>query len=304
MGIVDNIKSIFEVLKKTFSAFMDDKAMKLSASLSYYTVFSLGPVLVIIFSVVSLVFGKAAVEGKVYTQIKDLVGESAALQIQEIMGNVSQSGEGQVGAIIAAVVLVISASAVFIEIQDSINYIWSVKSKPKKGWVKMLVNRLLSFSLLVTIGFLLLVSLLISALVDLLGEQIQELLPGISIMLLYVINLSIVLFIITGLFAIIFKVLPDAKISWKDAFRGAAFTAFLFIIGKFLISLYLGNSNVTATYGAAASVMIIFLWVYYSSMILYLGAEFTKVYATKHGDGIRLKDSAVYIVKQETRERV
>ena len=303
MQFFKNIKSILIILKKTLSGFMDDKAMKFSASLAYYTVFSLGPVLVIIFSVVSLVFGKAAVEGKVYAQIKDLVGDSADLQVQEIMGNVSQSGEGHIGAIIAAVVLIISASAVFIEIKDSINYIWSVKAKPKKGWVKMLVDRLLSFSLLVTIGFLLLVALLISALIELLGDQIQEMLPGISIWILYVINLSIVLIIITGLFAIIFKVLPDAKISWRDALKGAVFTAFLFIIGKFLISLYLGNSNVTQTYGAAASVMILFLWVYYSSMILYLGAEFTKVYATNHGDGIRLKDSAVYIVKQETRER-
>jgi membrane protein len=148
---------------------MEDKAMKLSAALSYYTVFSLGPVLIIIFSVVSMVFGQAAVEGKVYTQISELVGESAALQVQQILSNVNQSGDGPLAAIIGGVMLVISASVVFIEIQDSINYMWSVKSKPKKGWLKMLINRLLSFSLLVTIGFLLLVALMVSALLDLLG---------------------------------------------------------------------------------------------------------------------------------------
>ncbi|MBA2499587.1 MAG: YihY/virulence factor BrkB family protein [Chitinophagaceae bacterium] len=303
MKIHGKIKAAFFVMKKTFSHFMEDKAMKLSASLSYYTVFSLGPVLVIIFSVVSLVFGKAAVEGKVYAQIKDLVGERAALQVQEIMGNVSQSGDGVMGAVIAGIVLVITASAVFIEIQDSMNYILSVKSKPKKGWVKMLVNRLLSFSLLVSIGFLLLVALLVSALVELLGDQLKEMLPDISLTLIYIINIAVVLIVITCLFAIIFKVLPDAKIGWKDAFIGAGFTALLFIIGKFLIGLYLGNSDISKTYGAAASIMILFLWVYYSSMILYLGAEFTKVYATHHGDGIHLKKSAVFIIKQESEKR-
>lgn len=304
MKLIKNIKEAFIILKKTFTGFMEDKAMKLSASLSYYTVFSLGPVLVVIFSVVSLVFGKAAIEGKVYTQIKELIGDSAALQVQQIISNVNQSGDGVLGAIIAGVVLVITASAVFIEIQDSINYIWSVKSKPKKGWLKLIINRLLSFSLLVTIGFLMLVALLVSALIELLGDELQQMLPGISIMVLYIVNMVIVFVVISLLFTIIFKVLPDAKISWKDAMRGAAFTAVLFIIGKFLISLYLGNSDISQTYGAAASVMLLFLWVYYSAMILYLGAEFTKVYAKNHGDGIKLKDSAVYIVKQETKERV
>src|SRR5690606_21346793 len=170
MKLIKNIKEAFSILKKTFTGFMEDKAMKLSASLSYYTVFSLGSVLVVIFSVVSLVFGKAAIEGKVYTQIKELIGDSAALQVQQIISNVNQSGDGVLGAIIAGVVLVITASAVFIEIQDSINYIWSVKSKPKKGWLKLIINRLLSFSLLVTIGFLMLVALLVSALIELLGD--------------------------------------------------------------------------------------------------------------------------------------
>jgi len=304
MKIFNKLKNAFFILKKTFSGFMEDKAMKLSASLSYYTVFSLGPVLVVIFSVVSLVFGKAAIEGKVYIQIKDLVGEEAAMQVQQIINNVNQSGDGVLGATIAGIVLIITASAVFIEIQDSLNYIWSVKSKPKKGWLKLIINRLLSFSLLVTIGFLLLVALLVSALIDLLGDELQQMIPGISIMVLYVINMSIVFVVISLLFAIIFKVLPDAKISWKDAFRGSAFTAILFIIGKFLISLYLGSSDISKTYGAAASVMILFLWVYYSAIILYLGAEFTKAYAINFGDGIKLKNSAVYIVKQETKERV
>lgn len=303
MEIGKTLKSFFILLKRSFNYFMEDKAMKLSAALSYYTVFSLGPVLIIIFSVVSMVFGQAAVEGQLYAQIRELVGESAALQVQQILSNVNQSGDGPLAAVIGGVMLVISASVVFIEIQDSINYMWSVKSKPKKGWLKMLINRLLSFSLLVTIGFLLLVALLVSALLDLLGEQLKDIFPDVTFYLFYVLNMLIVILVITGLFAIIFKVLPDAKLKWKDVFVGAAFTAFLFIIGKFLISIYLGSSDLGATYGAAASIMLLFLWVYYSSIILYFGAEFTKAYAVYHGYGIHLKESAVYIIKHESVER-
>ncbi|HEY9363008.1 MAG TPA: YihY/virulence factor BrkB family protein [Chitinophagaceae bacterium] len=295
-------KKIFKIFKGSFKGFLDDNAMKLSASLAYYTIFSLGPLLIIIMTVVSFFFGREAVQGKVYGQIKGLVGSDAALQIQQIIKNIESSDQHSFGAMLGISMLIIGATVIFTEIQDSINFIWSVKAKPKKGWLKYLRNRLLSFSLIVSLGFLLLVSLLVSSLLDLLSERLKIIFADYTVFIFYVVNMIIVFFVITGLFAVIFKVLPDAKIRWKDALVGAGFTALLFIIGKFLIGFYLGNSQLGATYGAAASIMILFVWVYYSAIILYFGAEFTKAYAMESGDGIQPTDTAVFIIKEETRE--
>ena len=302
MEFVKSIKTIFQILKKTFSGFMDDKAMKLSASLSYYTVFSLGPVLVIIFSVVSLAFGKAAVEGKVYAQIKDLVGESAALQVQEIIASVKGTHATTTGAIIGFVALFIGATGVFTEMQSSINFIWSVRAKPKKGWLKFIINRLLSFSLVLGLGFLLLVSLIVNALLTLLNQKLLRRFPDFNPDYFHAANTIIIIAIISLLFAVIYKILPDAVISWKDAWIGSLFTAILFLLGKFIIGYYLGKANLGVTYGAAASVVIILTWVYYSAVILYFGAEFTKIYALHSGEGIRPKPTAVFIIKKESRE--
>lgn len=296
------MKKTIKILKDTLNGFLEDKAMKLSASLAYYTIFALGPLLIIIMTVVGFFFGKEAVEGKVYFQIKGLVGENAALQVQQIISNIQSSGSGSLGPIIGVVMLVIGATVVFTEIQDSINFIWSVKAKPKKGWLKYLVNRLLSFSLIVSIGFLLLVTLLINALLDLLSEKLMSIFADYTIYIFYVVNIAVIFLVISSLFAIIYKVLPDAIIRWKDALVGAGFTALLFMGGKFLIGLYLGNSGLGATYGAAASIMVLFVWVYYSAIILYFGAEFTKAYAMESGEGIHPKDTAVFIIKEESRE--
>lgn len=200
------------------------------------------------------------------------------------------------------VVLFIGATGIFTEIQDSINYIWSLRAKPKRGIIKFLINRLLSFSLIVSLGFLLLVSLVVSALLDLLSDRLTIYFPHTTVYIFYVLNFVIILVIISVLFAIIFKVLPDGKIKWQDAFIGAGFTAVLFIIGKAGIGYYLGRSNLGATYGAAASVIIILAWVYYTSIILYFGAEFTKVYALEYGGGIVPNDTAVFIIKREAKE--
>jgi membrane protein len=290
------------ILKKAFIGFIDDNAFKLSASLSYYTIFAIGPLLLIIISLAGIFFGREAVQGKIYGQIKGMVGSEAAIQIQSIIQNISQAQHGTIGAIIGIIVLVIGATGVFTEIQDSINYIWSVKAKPKKGWLKFLTNRLISFSLVVSMGFILLVSLIINALIDVLSERLLRFFKDYTIYLFYVINLLIIFVIITGLFAVIFKVLPDAKIRWKEALVGAGFTALLFLLGKFLIGYYLGKSDMGITFGAAASIVIILSWVYYSSLILYFGAEFTKVYAIETGSGIVPNDTAVFIIKKEAKE--
>jgi membrane protein len=295
-------RSLLTVLKSSFTCFIEDNAFKLSASLSYYTVFSLGPLLIIIISLAGVFYGREAVQGKIYGQIDGLVGSQAALQIQEIIKNIQQTDQGMGAAIVGAIILVVGASGIFIEMQDSINYIWSVKAKPKKGWLKFIMNRLLSFSLIVSLGFLLLVSLIVSALLDILNEQLASYFPDATIYLFYALNIAVILVVISGLFAVIFKILPDATIRWKDAFAGALFTAVLFLIGKFAIGFYLGRSDLGLTYGAAASIVVILTWVYYSALILYFGAEFTKMYALLKGGGIRAKSTAVFIIKKEVKE--
>jgi membrane protein len=296
------IRTVFTLLKNTANAFVDDDALKLSASLSYYTIFALGPLLIIIISLSAIVYGRDVVEGKLYLQLSGLIGSDAALQIQNILSNAQTTHATTLGAVIGFVILFIGATGVFTEIQGSINFIWSVKAKPKKGWLKYLLNRLLSFSLVIGLGFVLLVSLIINALLTLLSETLTKKFPHFPIGLFNLTNSLIILTVITCLFAVIYKILPDATISWKDAWIGSIFTASLFLLGKFLIGYYLGKANLGVTYGAAASVVILLAWVYYSSVILYFGAEFTKMYALYSGEGIRPKPTAVFIIKSEAKE--
>ena len=299
---VGKMKIFIKVFRSAVSNFVDDNGPKLSAALSYYTIFALAPMILIIMSLAGMFLGVDAVQGKIYGQINGLVGNATALEIQSIIKNIQGTHHTNAGAIIGVVILVIAATGVFTEIQDSINFIWSVKAKPKKGWLKMILNRLLSFSLIISFGFILLVSLLLNALVDLLSERLKLFFAEITVYLFYVVNIFILFCIIACLFAIIFKVLPDARIKWKDAFIGSFLTAILFIVGKFLIGFYLGNSSVGATYGPAASIVILLLWVYYSSIILYFGAEFTQVYARHYGGGVIPNETAVFIIKKESKE--
>jgi membrane protein len=296
------LKRLFTVLKNAIVAFIDDDCVKLSASLSYYTIFAMAPLLLIVISLTGVFFGKDAVRGRVREELGGLIGSSAAQQIEDIIINIQQSHHTFAGAIIGGIILFVGATGVFTEIQGSINYIWSVKAKPKRGWRKYLINRLLSFSLVLGLGFILLVSLIVNALLALMNTKLIKVLPNTTVYLFYMINTAIILIVITGLFAVIFKILPDAIISWRDALVGSSFTAVLFILGKFLIGLYLGKANLGVTYGAAASIVIILSWVYYSSLILYFGAEFTKVFALFSGHGIKPKKTAVFIIKRESAE--
>lgn len=292
----------WRIAKRAGSDFLDDNGMKLGASLSYYTIFSIGPVLIIIISLAGIFFGKEAVQGKIYYQLNGILGSSAAIQIQDIIQNIEKSQLSASGAVIGFIVLIIGATGVFTEIQDSINYIWSVRAKPQKGWLKILINRLISFSLIVSFGFVLLVSLIIHALMDLLYDQLMRFFDEATVYLFTALNYVVLFTVIASMFAIIFKVLPDARIRWRDAFVGASFTAAFFLIGKLLIGLYIAYSAVGVTYGTAASIVLILVWVYYSSIILYYGAEFTKVYALSYGSGIQPDKTAVFIIKQEVKE--
>ena len=286
-------KGLWKVLKHAFTGFVDDKVMKLSGSLAYYTVFSMGPMLIVIIYLCSLFFGREAIEGSIYGQIESFVGSDTAIQLQEIIKNASIGDKGNVAAIIGVITLLIGATTVFAEIQDSINDIWGIKPKPRKGWLKLLVNRLLSFSVIISLGFILLVSLGVSYLIEALSKSLADAFPDVTVIIFYIINLLLSLTVITALFGVIFKVLPDAKIKWQDVISGAIATALLFMLGKFGMSFYISKSDIGSTYGTAGSLVVLLLWVYYSSLILYFGAEFTKAYAVEFGSEIRPNDYAV-----------
>lgn len=293
---------VWRLLKDAATGFSDDKVVKLSGALAYFTMFSIGPMLIVIIFFADIFYGRDAVEGTIFGQIKGFVGASAAAQIQEIIKSASLSGKGPVTGILGVITLLVGATTVFAEIQDTINTIWGLKPKPKKGWLKMLLNRLLSFSIVVSLGFLLLVSLVITGLVEALSNRLLHYFPDLALLLIYIFNLLLTFCVVTLLFAIIFKVLPDARIKWRDVITGAMVTAVLFMIGKFGITFYIGASNVSTAYGTAGSLVIILLWIYYSSLILYFGAEFTKAYAATYGGLIQPNQYAEWVKQIEVED--
>ncbi|KAA0993321.1 YihY/virulence factor BrkB family protein [Dyadobacter aurulentus] len=296
---MQRIKFILSLLKESFSEFAEDNVLKLAAALSYYTIFSLAPMLLLIISIVSIFFGREAFQGELFAQISGLVGNQAAEQVQELIKNAAITDKSNVAAAVGGITLLIGATGVFAEIQDSINYIWSIKSKPQRSWLQYLKNRLLSFSIILTLGFLLIVSLGVNAAVDLLSNRLERYFSEVSVVIFSILNVGLVLVIIAALFTVIFKILPDGHLRWKECLVGASFTSILFAIGKFAISFYLGQSDLGATYGTSASIVILLTWIYYSSIILYFGAEFTKVYARSDGVAISPNEHAVLISRHE-----
>jgi len=286
-------KGIWEILKNAVEGFGDHKVTKLSGSLAYYTVFSMAPLLVVIISLCGIFLGEEAARGQIYSQLSGFIGADTALQLQEIVKKASIGEKGTVAFIIGVVTLLVGATTVFSDIQDSINTIWGLKPKPKRGWLKMLQNRFLSFSVIISLGFLLLVSLAVTSLLDGFSSRLQARFSDVSVVVFYILNQVVTLTVISLIFGVIFKVLPDAIIKWRDVAFGAVVTAVLFMIGKFGISIYIGKSDVGSTYGAGGSLIVLLLWTYYSSLILYFGAEFTKAYAIAHGSEIRPSHYAV-----------
>lgn len=282
------------MLKASFNGFWDDNVPKLSGSLAYYTVFSLAPMFVIIIFFAGLFLGQEAIQGSIYAQLKGFIGADAAGQLQDMIKNAAINDKGGMALVIGIIVLLIGATTVFGEIQDSINDIWGLKANPKAGLVKLLLTRLLSFGMIATLGFLLLVSLAATAIVESIGGRLERYFPDVMVEVFYIINLVLNLGVVTLLFAIIFKVLPDAKITWRTVWPGAIATAVLFMIGKFLISFYISKSEIGSTYGAAGSLAILLVWIYYSAMILYFGAEFTKAWAVQHHAEIKPNHYAVW----------
>ncbi|MEO7394355.1 MAG: YihY/virulence factor BrkB family protein [Chitinophagaceae bacterium] len=295
------IKDSWKITKHSFKDFFDHDVLKLSAALAFFTIFALPGLLIIIIWFSDLFYGRGAIEGSIYNQIEVFVGHTAALDIQDTIRNSTQSSGSKFATIIGLVVLVVGATSVFNEIQSSINTIWRLKAKPRKGYgfLKLIFNRLLSFSMIITMGFILLVSLLVNGAMDLLLDKLMEKNPALTVILVYILNIVLTYFISAFIFAAIFKILPDAKVKWKHVRIGAFVTAFLFMAGKFIISYYLGHSRMTTAYGAAGSIIVILLWVYYSSMILYFGAAFTHSYVIHKGSRIYPSSYAVWVQEIE-----
>lgn len=284
--------------------FINEDCLKYSASLAYYTIFSIGPILVLIISLAGVFFGQDAIEGKVFTEMKGLVGPSAARQIQEVIMNLKLSGKSNLALIVSIITLLIGATTVFGDIQNSINRIWHVRAKPKKGWVKVIKDRLLSSSLVISLGFLLMVTLVVNGIILAFTDRLQRYFPDITVHLLDAINFSISFAVIFILFGIIFRALPDVKIEWRTVRSGAFFTAVLFVIGRFVIGLYLQTSGTESTYGAAGSIILVLLWVYYTAAILYFGAIYTREYAAIKGIPIQPSDFAVHVEEKEVEKEV
>jgi membrane protein len=272
------LPKVWQLFKRTYSKWNEDHAPGLGAALSYYTVLSLAPLLMIVIAIAGLVFGQEAAEGQIMGQIQGLVGEESAKAIQSMIEEARKPTAGILATLIGTVMLLVGATGVFAQLQESLNIIWKVKDKPGEGVWKTLKDRFLSLMAVLGTGFLLLISLVISAGLSAIGTTLEHVLPGPEF-LLQIINFVVSFAVVMLLFAMIYKLLPDIPIRWGDVWIGASITALLFTIGKFFIGLYLGKSDVGVAYGAAGSLVVILIWVYYASQIFLFGAEFTAVYA-------------------------
>lgn len=299
MSIKKIFSNVFLYLKKVFNEFSADNIFKYSASLAYYTVFSIAPLLVIVTALLGFFFGKEAMQGQIYQQLSHLVGSVAALQIQDTIKNIHLNNNSYLASVISIIILFIGATTIFGEIQDSLNKIWGLRIKPKRVWWKLIITRLLSFSLILSIGAILIVSFILNALLNAFGDLVANYLKNYSNYFMEITETVLSLLVTGFLFSLIFKILPDAKIKWKDVLLGGFVTAIFFTLGKMGIGYYIGKSKMSSLYGAAGSIIIFMVWVYYSSIILYLGAEFTKVNAKLYGENIVPNEYAEWIETQE-----
>ncbi|WP_439882414.1 YihY/virulence factor BrkB family protein [Pontibacter sp. MBLB2868] len=288
--------------KRTFKEFADDKPLDYAAIIGFYTIFSLPAVLIIMVRIAGAAFGQEAVKGQLVNQIGGIIGRNSAAQVQSILENASQSSATTIGTIVGVCTMIFTATTVFVALQDSLNAMWEVKAKPERGWVKLIVDRVLSLALVVSLGFLLLVSLSIDIILGVIYDYLRESLSGIAVYLVTIGNIFISIVISTFIFAAIFKVLPDAKIKWFNVWVGATVTAILFVLGKYVLTIYFQHDPLADTYGAAGSLVLILVWVYYTSVIFLLGAEFTQVHSRVRDHGIKPEEHAVKVKVKEVEE--
>ena len=283
-----NLRKVGKLLQKTFQEWQEDKAARIAAALAYYTVFSISPLLVIAIAIAGAFFGQQAAQEEITAQLTQLVGEDIVKPILVTLKNISQPEIRGIASWISIAVLLLGASGIFAQLQDALNTVWNVKPQPGQGILPFLRRRLFSFLMVLAIGFLLILSLMISAVISTLSRYRVDFLPGSAILwenIDFIVSLSLVTF----LFCLMFKYVPDAKIAWKDVVVGSVITALLFLFGKFLLGLYLSKGSLGSAYGAAGSLIVFLAWVYYSAQIVLLGAEFTHVYTRMYGSKIRPK---------------
>ena len=289
-----NVRAIWGLIKTAGGAWVRDNAPRLGAALSYYTIFSIAPLFIIVIFVASLFLNASSVRNALFEQVGGMLGRQSAVAIQSSLSAWAPAAQGVIATVLAIATLIASATGLFIELQSDLNTIWGVEEKSGQGLLGFIKNRLLSFAMVVAIGFLLLVSLVLSAALAGFAKYLNALVPGLHILSLGL-HAIVSLAVITVLFAMIFKVLPDVKIAWRDVWIGAAMTSLLFTAGKFALGFYLGRSSTVSAYGAAGSVVLILLWVYYSAQILFFGAELTQAYANRYGAHLEPKPNAQWV---------
>lgn len=277
------IREIISFIQEVLKEWNDDKAPRMAAALAYFTIFSLAPLLIVVIAIAGAALGQQAVRGELFGQISGVMGEETAGFVEEMVANARQPNQSAIATVIGLVTLLLGAGGVFGQLQDALNTAWDVEPKPTNGIIALLKARFLSFAMVLGVGFLLLVSLVLTAVLASITGVFSEAVPGIGGVLAQIFNQILSFSVITVLFAMIYKYLPDTRIEWRDVWVGAAFTSLLFAIGKYLIGLYLGNSSVASSYGAAGSLIVILLWIFYSSQLLLIGAEFTQVWARRYG---------------------
>ncbi|WP_276498332.1 YihY/virulence factor BrkB family protein [Pontibacter litorisediminis] len=290
---------IWCLLKETGLEFIDNNSFQKGAALAYYTIFALPPMLIIIISAAGYFFGEQAVSGEVYYRIKELIGTEGAYSVQKMVENVNEFGDFNLAAIVGVSALFIAATGVFISLQDSLNEIWHVKPVPKRGYVKLVLDRVLSFGMILTIAIVLLLSLLANTILVAIGDFLTARFAGWIVYVLHAANFLSAFLLMSFLFACIYKFLPDAKIKWRDVTVGALVTSLLFVLFRGLIGFYLGKNDMASVYGAAGSVVIILTWVFFTSQIIFFGAVFTFVYSRKYGHNIYPAEYAVRVIRKE-----
>lgn len=298
-----NISSIFSLLKTSASEFMDNNSFRLAGALAFNAIFSIPPLLIIIVRAAGYFWGEEAVSGELSKQIESAIGAGAATEIENIVQNAATNESGGVAFWISIGVLVFASTTFFATLQESLNSVWNLKPKPNNSIVKMIKVRLFSFGIVLSIALLMLVSLVLSTAISVLSDYLSRIFPDIAVFFIRLVDFLLSASIISVLFALIYKYLPDATIRWKDVWVGAIVTALLFALGKFLISFYISTSDPGSAYGAAGSIIVILIWIYYSSLIIFFGSELAQQYADKFGQHIRPKPHAVFVELREVREQ-
>lgn len=295
-------KNIFDMVKSAGSEFMENNSFRLAGALAFNAIFSIPPLLIIIIRAAGYFWGEQAVSGELSNQIASAIGPSAAKEIETIIQNAHTNESGGIAFWISIGVLIFASTTFFATLQESLNSVWNLKPKPTNGILKMIKVRLFSFGIVLSIALLMLVSLVLSTAISILSDYLYSIFPDIGVFVIRIVHFVLTVGIITVLFALIYKYLPDATIRWKDVWVGAIVTSLLFTLGKFLISFYISTSDPGSAYGAAGSIIVILVWIYYSSLIVFFGSELAQQYADKFGQRIRPKEHAVFVKTIEVTE--